>query len=131
VRGDALLDQAAEQLARYFAGQAVRFTVALDLHGTAFQRKVWDALLKLPRGSTRSYADLAVDVGMPSAVRAVGAAIGKNPVSVIVPCHRVLGRSGALTGYAGGVEKKHALLRLEGIALPVLKPSPPIQKELC
>ncbi len=88
---------------------------ALDLQGTAFQRAVWQALRALAPGETLSYAELARRIGRPAAVRAVGAAVGRNPVSVLVPCHRVLGRGGALTGYAGGLERKHALLVLEGV----------------
>lgn len=110
---DPLLHAAARQLADYFAGRAVRFELPLDLHGTPFQRSVWRALLGIASGGTRSYADIARQVGAPRAVRAVGAAVGKNPLSVIVPCHRVVGSDGALTGYAGGLERKQALLRLE------------------
>jgi methylated-DNA-[protein]-cysteine S-methyltransferase len=110
---DPLLTEAARQLAAYFAGQRSAFDLPLDLHGTPFQRGVWQALLAIDAGDTCSYSDIARAVGLPSAVRAVGAAVGKNPVSVIVPCHRVLGRQGALTGYAGGLERKRALLALE------------------
>ena len=113
---DPLLRAAATQLADYFAGRTERFELPLDLHGTAFQRGVWHALLRIASGQTRSYLDIAKQVGSPRAVRAVGAAVGKNPLSVIVPCHRVIGSGGALTGYAGGVERKRALLALEGIA---------------
>jgi methylated-DNA-[protein]-cysteine S-methyltransferase len=111
---DPLLCSAAAQLADYFAGRSTRFELPLDLHGTPFQRGVWQALLGIDAGRTRSYAQIAQQLGVPKAQRAVGAAIGKNPVSVIVPCHRVIGRAGALTGYAGGVERKRALLALEG-----------------
>ena len=110
---DALLCHAAEQLSAYFAGASERFDVLLDLHGTNFQRAVWQALLAIPAGATRSYADIARAIETPAATRAVGAAVGRNPVSVIVPCHRVLGSDGSLTGYAGGVERKRALLALE------------------
>ena len=110
---DPLLRAAAEQLAGYFAGRCASFDVPLDLHGTEFQRTVWRALLRIGAGQTRSYGDIAKQVGSPRAVRAVGSAIAKNPLSVIVPCHRVIGSSGALTGYAGGVERKRALLALE------------------
>jgi methylated-DNA-[protein]-cysteine S-methyltransferase len=90
---------------------------ALDLsHGTPFQRAVWSALLQIPAGSTSTYAAMAAAAGSPAAVRAAGAAIGRNPISLIVPCHRVLGRSGALTGYAGGLDRKQALLTHEGAA---------------
>jgi len=114
---DPMLRAAAAQLDAYFSGRRTRFDVPLDLHGTPFQRSVWHALLGIGSGSTRSYGDIARQVGSPLAVRAVGSAIGKNPVSVIVPCHRVVGSTGALTGYAGGVERKRALLVLEGIAV--------------
>jgi methylated-DNA-[protein]-cysteine S-methyltransferase len=110
---DALLQQTARQLAAYFGGDAVQFDVALDLRGTPFQRSVWQTLLCIEHGATRRYGDIAAQLGVPSAARAVGAAVGRNPVSVIVPCHRVLGNGGALTGYAGGLERKVALLELE------------------
>ena len=112
---DALLAQAAAQLERYFEGGEAAFDVALDLVGSPFQRAVWLALLAIPRGRTRSYADIARSVGAPAAVRAVGAAVGRNPLSIVVPCHRVLGSDGTLTGYAGGLDRKAALLRLEGV----------------
>jgi methylated-DNA-[protein]-cysteine S-methyltransferase len=111
---DPLLQAAAAQLADYFAGRITRFELPLDLHGTPFQRGVWQALLGIASGRTCSYGQLARQLGSPTALRAVGAAIGKNPVSVIVPCHRVVGHGGALTGYAGGVDRKRALLALEG-----------------
>jgi methylated-DNA-[protein]-cysteine S-methyltransferase len=114
VPGDALLRRAAEQLRAYFAGESLAFDVPLDLRGTAFQRRVWDALLSIPTRETRSYGAIATALGMPAAVRAVGAAVGRNPVSIIVPCHRVIGSDGSLTGYAGGIERKTALLTLEG-----------------
>jgi methylated-DNA-[protein]-cysteine S-methyltransferase len=99
---------------RWFDGQDMDpGALALDLHGTAFQRGVWQALLRLPRGSTCSYGALALGLGRPAAVRAVAAAVGRNPVSVLVPCHRVLGADGSLTGYAGGLPRKQALLALE------------------
>jgi methylated-DNA-[protein]-cysteine S-methyltransferase len=110
---DELLQAAALQLKAYFAGQATGFDVPLDLIGTPFQCAVWQALRAVPFGNTLSYADMAQQVGTPTAVRAVGGAIGRNPLSVIVPCHRVVGRNGALTGYAGGVERKAHLLKLE------------------
>ena len=113
---DALLRRAAEQLRTYFAGGALEFDVPLDLQGTPFQRSVWQALLAIPGGETRSYGEIAKALGAASAVRAVGAAVGRNPVSVIVPCHRVVGSDGSLTGYAGGVDRKRALLKLEGAA---------------
>ena len=91
--------------------------LALDLRGTAFQQAVWRALIALPRGATSTYGQIASAAGSPAAVRAAGAAIGRNPVSVLVPCHRVLGRDGSLTGYAGGLPRKTALLRAEGVLL--------------
>ena len=114
---DPLLKKAAAQLQRYFAGKATAFELPLDLLGTAFQQAVWRALLAIPAGSTSSYGDIARNVAAASAVRAVGGAVGRNPVSVIVPCHRVLGSDGSLTGYAGGIDRKLALLELEGAAL--------------
>ena len=112
-----VLRQAQAQLAEYFAGTRSTFDLPLDLQGgTAFQRSVWDALLAIPRGGTTSYGTLSRSIGQPAAVRAVGAAVGRNPLSIVVPCHRVLGSDGSLTGYAGGLERKTALLRLEGAA---------------
>lgn len=99
-------------------GERAGFDLALDLGGgTPFQQAVWQALLRIPRGQTASYGALARSIGKTQAVRAVGAAVGRNPLSVVVPCHRVLGSDGSLTGYAGGLERKQALLRLEGIAM--------------
>lgn len=110
-----VLREAATQLADYLGGQRDRFELPLDLsHGTPFQQAVWQALLAIPRGRTTSYGALGRELGYPAALRAVGAAVGRNPISVIVPCHRVLGSNGSLTGYAGGLERKQALLRLEG-----------------
>ena len=110
-----VLREAVAQFAAWFAGERSRFELPLDLQaGTPFQQDVWKALLAIPRGGTTSYAELARRVGRPSAARAVGAAVGRNPLSVVVPCHRVLGTGGALTGYAGGLERKTALLQLEG-----------------
>ena len=114
---DPLLERAAAQLQRYFAGKATGFDLPLDLLGTAFQQSVWQALLAIPPGSTRSYGDIARGVAAASAVRAVGGAVGRNPVSVIVPCHRVVGSDGSLTGYAGGTDRKLALLKLERATL--------------
>jgi methylated-DNA-[protein]-cysteine S-methyltransferase len=111
--GDAVLAATARQLHAYFAGTLDAFDVPLDLQGTPFQRDVWRILLRIERGATRSYGDIARELGMPAASRAVGSAVGRNPVSIIVPCHRVVASSGALTGYAGGLERKTALLRLE------------------
>jgi methylated-DNA-[protein]-cysteine S-methyltransferase len=120
--GHPVLREAAAQLADYFAGRRRHFDLPLDLsHGTAFQQAVWQALLAIPIGRTTSYGALSSDIGNPAAVRAVGAAVGRNPISVIVPCHRVLGTDGSLTGYAGGLERKSALLALEG-ALGAARP---------
>jgi methylated-DNA-[protein]-cysteine S-methyltransferase len=101
------------QLGEYFAGKRKEFSVALDMRGTDFQKNVWEALLAIPFGETRSYGQLAKQLGNPKASRAVGAANGKNPVSIIVPCHRVIGSSGKLTGFAGGLDTKARLLQLE------------------
>jgi len=110
-----VLQQASQQLAEYFAGQRHHFDVPLDLRcGTAFQQSVWQALRAIPQGGTVSYGEVSRRIGNPAAVRAVGGAIGRNPVSIIVPCHRVMGSNGTLTGYAGGLARKTALLRLEG-----------------
>jgi methylated-DNA-[protein]-cysteine S-methyltransferase len=110
-----VLVQAVAQLQDYFAGRRTRFELPLDLQGgTPFQQSVWHALLAIPSGATTSYGVLSARIGKPAAVRAVGAAVGRNPVSVIVPCHRVLGSDGSLTGYAGGLARKTALLQLEG-----------------
>lgn len=106
---------AARALGAYFAGDEVP-PVALDLHGTPFQRAVWGALCELPPGGTSTYGEVAARAGAPAAARAAGAAIGRNPVSILVPCHRVVGRDGSLTGYAGGLERKRALLGHEGVA---------------
>jgi len=108
-----VLVETARQLGEYFAGERNTFALPLDLAGTAFQRKVWDALLTIPFGETRSYGQIAEQIGRPSAVRAVGAANGRNPVSIVVPCHRVIGSNGWLTGFAGGLDVKSRLLRLE------------------
>ncbi len=112
---DPLLRKAESQLADYFAGKRKHFDVPLDLHGTQFQRGVWQALLAIDCGDTSSYGAVARAVGKPNAVRAVGGAVGRNPVAVIVPCHRVMGSDGSLTGYAGGLPRKVALLEIEGI----------------
>jgi methylated-DNA-[protein]-cysteine S-methyltransferase len=108
------MEQAAEELRTYFAGNLRVFRVPLDIQGTDFQLAVWHHLLKIPYGETRSYAQVAQAVGQPKAVRAVGAANGANPVAIIVPCHRVIGSSGTLTGYGGGLPLKKRLLELEG-----------------
>jgi methylated-DNA-[protein]-cysteine S-methyltransferase len=113
--------QAREELAMYWRhGPRNDFTVPLDATGTPFQQAVWTALRRIPAGRTCTYADVARQAGSPRALRAVGAAIGRNPLSIIVPCHRVIGSSGALTGYAGGLARKQALLELEG-AVPAAR----------
>jgi methylated-DNA-[protein]-cysteine S-methyltransferase len=114
---DPVLRAAAEQLAEYFAGRRTRFDLPLAATGTPFQRAVWDALQEIPYGRTWSYADLALHIGKPRAVRAVGAANGRNPLPIVVPCHRVVGANGTLTGYGGGLENKRILLDLESGAL--------------
>ena len=111
-----VLLETACQLEQYFAGRRQAFALPLDVAGTAFQRKVWNALLTIPFGETRSYAQLAKQIGHAAAVRAVGAANGRNPVSIVTPCHRVIGAAGALTGFAGGLDAKAFLLSLEGVS---------------
>ncbi|MGP0175247.1 methylated-DNA--[protein]-cysteine S-methyltransferase [Pseudomonas sp. NCHU5208] len=108
------LDEACRQLDQYFAGQRRQFELRLAPRGTAFQQQVWQALQAIPYGRTCSYSELAERIGKPQAVRAVGAANGANPIAIIVPCHRVIGRDGSLTGYAGGLPRKQLLLELEG-----------------
>ena len=108
-----LVDQTRAWLGAYFAGGAEAFVGALSLPGTPFQRAVWQALQGIPPGGTRTYSDIARAIGSPLAVRAVGAAVGRNPISIILPCHRVVGADGSLTGYAGGLARKQALLQLE------------------
>jgi methylated-DNA-[protein]-cysteine S-methyltransferase len=103
----------AKQLDAYFAGELAEFDIELDLRGTDFQQRVWKALLTIPYGQTRSYGEIAAQIGAPGAARAVGLANGHNPISIIVPCHRVIGASGSLTGYGGGLERKRTLLELE------------------
>ncbi|MDP3866203.1 MAG: methylated-DNA--[protein]-cysteine S-methyltransferase [Rhodoferax sp.] len=111
-----LLQQATVQLTQYFAGQRRQFDLPLDLSaGTPFQQTVWQALQSLPFGTSCSYGALSAQLGRPGAVRAVSSAVGRNPLSIVVPCHRVLGAKGALTGYAGGLDRKAALLKLEGV----------------
>ncbi|MBW8684501.1 methylated-DNA--[protein]-cysteine S-methyltransferase [Chitinophaga rhizophila] len=110
-----ILLETTQQLEEYFAGTRHHFTVKLAPVGTSFQQEVWTALSAIPYGQTRSYTQIADQLGRPKAVRAVGAANGRNPISIIVPCHRVIGASGALTGFAGGLKTKAALLSLEGI----------------
>jgi methylated-DNA-[protein]-cysteine S-methyltransferase len=109
-----ILRQTESQLNEYFSGRLKKFTVPLDFKGTDFQKSVWAALLTIPFGETRSYGEIARQIGRPDASRAVGAANGRNPISIIAPCHRVLGSNGKLTGFAGGLEAKDHLLKLEG-----------------
>lgn len=108
-----ILIETERQLNEYFAGTRHEFDLALDFQGTEFQKKVWQALLTIPFGQTRSYTDIALQIGNVNAVRAVGAANGKNPISIVAPCHRVIGASGNLTGFAGGLANKMLLLSLE------------------
>jgi methylated-DNA-[protein]-cysteine S-methyltransferase len=106
-------DGAVEQLVAYFAGELTDFDIELELRGTEFQRRVWKALLTIPYGETRSYGEIAEQIGAPGSARAVGLANGHNPIAIVVPCHRVIGASGSLTGYGGGLDRKRALLDLE------------------
>jgi methylated-DNA-[protein]-cysteine S-methyltransferase len=115
--GHPLLVEAERQLGEYFAGTRSRFDLKLDFNGTDFQKLVWNALLTIPFGQTRSYRQIARQIGRPAAVRAVGAANGRNPISIIAPCHRVIGANGALTGFAGGLQVKERLLALEAASL--------------
>ncbi|UUS58245.1 MULTISPECIES: methylated-DNA--[protein]-cysteine S-methyltransferase [unclassified Acinetobacter] len=108
-----ILLKTAQQLNEYFAGKRQQFDLPLDFEGTAFQQQVWQALLTIPFGETRSYKQIAEQIGNVKAVRAVGAANGKNPISIIAPCHRVVGANGKLVGFAGGLEKKEILLKIE------------------
>jgi len=112
-----ILLETERQLSEYFAGKRIRFTVPLEPRGSEFQKRVWSALKEIPFGKTRSYLDLAKTISLPKASIAVGAANGKNPLSIILPCHRVVGASGALTGFAGGLETKAMLLTLEARAV--------------
>jgi len=112
-RHDEKLADAAEQIKAYLQGKRRSITCPLDLRGTPVQLEVWKALLAIPYGETRSYSEIAATIGKPSAARAVGAAVGANPMLIAVPCHRVVGKNGALTGYRGGLEMKKRLLELE------------------
>lgn len=119
-----LLRRAATQLAEYFSGARQRFELPLAPAGTSFQRRVWEAIAAVPPGETISYRELAARAGAPGSARAAGAATGRNPLSIVIPCHRIVGSDGALTGYAGGLERKRALLALEqrfSTAAPVLR----------
>ena len=124
-RADWQLDESAfsdtvEQLDEYFRGTRYEFDVDLDLVGTAFQKKVWEALLTIPYGETRSYAEIASQIGAPGAFRAVGLANGHNPIGIIVPCHRVIVANGSLTGYGGGLDRKRMLLGMEKSNSPAI-----------
>jgi len=116
VEGSTFLQEARGQLCGYFSGERHAFDLPLDLFGTPFQKNVWQALLSIPYGQTRSYSQVAVAVGRPQATRAVGGAIGSNPLPIVIPCHRVIRSNGSLGGFGGGLEIKAALLRLEGCA---------------
>lgn len=116
-RRDDALPTARRQIEEYFAGRRRTFELEVEGDGTEFQRLVWQELARIPYGETRSYADVAAAIGRPAAVRAVGAANGRNPIPIVVPCHRVIGADGSLTGFGGGLEAKRRLLELEG-ALP-------------
>ncbi|TVS85192.1 methylated-DNA--[protein]-cysteine S-methyltransferase [Mycobacterium helveticum] len=111
--GPGAFDNAVGQLEAYFAGELVDFDLDLDLRGTEFQRRVWKALLTIPYAETRSYGQIAEQIGAPGSARAVGLANGRNPIAIVVPCHRVIGAGGNLTGYGGGLERKRILLELE------------------
>lgn len=115
--GHPVLTEAARQLGEYFARSRTRFDLTLDFHGTDFQKRVWTALLTIPFGQTRSYRQIAQQIGKPKAVRAVGGANARNPISIIAPCHRVIGANGTLTGFAGGLAIKDRLLALEAAPL--------------
>jgi methylated-DNA-[protein]-cysteine S-methyltransferase len=116
-QSDDILKTTAQQLAEYFSGRRRDFSLPLAAAGTAFQQQVWSALRQIPFGELRSYRDIATVIGNIKAVRAVGAANGRNPIPIVVPCHRVIGSNGSLTGFAGGLDAKRALLELEGIDL--------------
>jgi methylated-DNA-[protein]-cysteine S-methyltransferase len=112
--GEPILVEAERQLNEYFEGKRQSFSIPLDMRGTEFQKSVWEALLGIPFGETRSYGQIAKQIGRPKAMRAVGAANGSNPIPIVVPCHRVIGSSGELTGFGGGLETKARLLEIEG-----------------
>jgi methylated-DNA-[protein]-cysteine S-methyltransferase len=109
-----LLDAAAAQLAEYLSGTRISFDLPLDPGGTAKQRSVWELLSRIPAGQSRTYGEIARELGNPNAAQAIGQAVGHNPISIVIPCHRVMGADGSVTGYAGGVERKTFLLDLEG-----------------
>lgn len=110
---DRAFPEAVDQLGEYFAGERTEFDVELNMAGSEFRRRVWRALTTIPYGETRSYGEIADQIGAPGAARAVGLANGRNPIAIIVPCHRVIGASGSLTGYGGGLDRKRSLLELE------------------
>ena len=122
-RDDSVAPGAVQQLGEYFAGKRTRFDLELAPQGTPFQHAVWAALAAIPVGETRTYGEVAADLGRPGASRAVGAATGRNPIGIIVPCHRLVGSTGALTGYAGGVDRKRWLLAFERGLRPERGPS--------
>jgi methylated-DNA-[protein]-cysteine S-methyltransferase len=116
--GDRVLMETERQLNEYFAGERREFSLRLDMRGTSFQKDVWEALLGIPYGETRSYGQIAKQIGRPSASRAVGAANGANPIPIVVPCHRVIGSTGKLTGFGGGLDVKEKLLGIESQGRP-------------
>jgi methylated-DNA-[protein]-cysteine S-methyltransferase len=122
--GQPPLPEVRRQLGEYFAGKRRDFVLPLDPHGTAFERGVWSVLAAIPYGETRSYAEVAMAIGHPTACRAVGRANGRNPIAVVIPCHRVIGSDGSLTGYGGGLELKRLLLDLEGAGRGAEAPAP-------
>ena len=115
--GHPLLQQAAREFDEYFGGTRREFALPLDPQGTPFQQRVWQALLRIPIGRLSTYGEIARQLGLPDAARAVGAAVGRNPIGIVVPCHRVVGSNGSLTGYAAGLPRKESLLQLEGSLL--------------
>jgi methylated-DNA-[protein]-cysteine S-methyltransferase len=119
LRDDARFSEERRQLSEYFAGERTAFDFPLKLEGNGFERRVWEALRTIPYGTTTTYGELAARLGAPDAARAVGAANGRNPIAIVVPCHRVIGAGGKLTGYGGGLDRKRALLAHEGALLPV------------
>lgn len=118
VRDDTVAEDAVAQLAEYFEGRRATFDLTLAPRGTEFQQRVWSALAAIPSGETRTYGAVAADLGSPGSSRAVGSATGRNPISIVVPCHRLVGSSGGLTGYAGGLDRKRWLLDHEGVRTP-------------
>jgi methylated-DNA-[protein]-cysteine S-methyltransferase len=119
-----IMQGAVQQIEEYFNGTRLEFDLAIDPQGTDFQKAVWRQLLRIPFGQTASYGDIARAIGNPKAVRAVGGANGRNPISLVVPCHRIIGSDGSLTGYAGGLWRKEWLLKHEGVALEGVRKRP-------